>query len=117
MMSSGRQWSVCALEYRSRNVDYSAGWEAPVVLLALMDDAGTLRFLVNPDLESIVPADDLAYIQSLLSDFVERAKNAPEDLFKQISLLGVGPLVTKTVLIDSAVDESLSNLIRKFTPL
>ena len=82
-----------------------------------MDAAGTLRFLVNPDLKSIVHTDDLAYIQSLLMDFLERAEYEPQDLFKQLSSLGVGPLVTKMVVTGPAEYESLSDLILKFTPL
>jgi hypothetical protein len=59
----------------------------------------------------------LAYIQSLLADFLERAEYEPRDLFKQLSSLGVGPLVTKSVLTDPAEYESLSDLILKFIPL
>jgi hypothetical protein len=64
------------------------------VLLALRDAEGSLRFRVHPELRSIVHEDDLAYLESLLSDFVGRAKKDPEALFKQISSLGVGPLLT-----------------------
>lgn len=64
-------------------------------MLVLEDESGNLSFLVHPRLRSIVTGGDFFYIESLLEDFVERAKLHPEELFKQLSSLGVGPLVTK----------------------
>jgi hypothetical protein len=60
----------------------------------LRDEKGSLRFLIHPELRAVVMENDLPYIQSLLQDFHERAKLNPEALFKQLSSLGVGPLVT-----------------------
>lgn len=116
-MSEGRQWRVCVLGYRPHEVGHIAGGDPEVIVIALMDEAGSLRFLVNPDIESIVLADDLTYIQSLLEDFIERAKYEPRDLFKQLCSLGVGPLVTKRVLTYYADYESMSELILKLNPL
>jgi hypothetical protein len=48
-------------------------------------------------LRSIVQAEDLIYIDSLLQDFKVRAKLHPEALFKQICSLSVGPLVTQEI--------------------
>jgi hypothetical protein len=75
----------CTLEYRPQNWDIASSQIAPVILLVLRDERGNLRFL------------DLDYIESLLLDFGERAKQHPDDLFKQLSFLNVGPLVTKEV--------------------
>ncbi len=116
-MSEGQQSSACVLEYRRRGVDYATRADTQVVLLALMQEANVLRFLVNPELESIVHAADLAYIQPLLKDFLERAEYEPRDLFKQLSSLGVGPLVTRSVLTGPSAYESLSDLIQEFIPL
>jgi hypothetical protein len=63
-------------------------------LLVLEGGEGSLRFLIHPELSAVVKENDLPYIQSLLQDFQERAKLNPEALFKQLSSLGVGPLVT-----------------------
>lgn len=37
---------------------------------------------------------DLEYCSELLNDFVKRAQNDPDGLFKQICSLSVGPLIT-----------------------
>lgn len=84
----------CALEYRPQDWNIASSRIAPVVLLVLKDGDGSLRFLIHPELRAIVTENDLPYIQSLLQDFHERAKLHPEALFKQLSSLGVGPLVT-----------------------
>jgi hypothetical protein len=56
-----------------------------------------LRFLVHPDLRTVVAENDLPYLDSLLRDWVERTKLDPAALFKQLCSLGVGPLVTQEV--------------------
>lgn len=73
---------------------------APVTLLALRDEEGGLRFLVHRELSAIVQGEDWAYLQSLLQDFEERAKLDSAGLFKQLSTLSVGPLVTRVVGTD-----------------
>jgi hypothetical protein len=61
----------------------------------LEDANGGLRFLVAPDWRAVVRAEDEVYLESLLSDFLERAKEQPANLFKQLFSLEVGPLVTR----------------------
>ena len=68
-----------------------------IILLVLEDGEGSLRFLIRPELSVVVKENDLPYIQSLFQDFHERAKLHPEALFKQLSSLGVRPLVTYEV--------------------
>lgn len=70
---------------------------APVILLVLRDEAGNLRFMAHPNWRAIVQAEDLEYIDTLLRDFLERANLHPDVLFKHISSLAVGPLVTQEV--------------------
>jgi hypothetical protein len=67
------------------------------VLLVLKGEDESIRLLVHPEIRTIVQEEDLAYIEALLLDFPERAKQHPADFFKQISSLGVGPLVTREV--------------------
>ena len=43
----------------------------------------------------MIRREDLSYFESLLPDFLERAKIDPEALFKQLCSLQVGPLVPK----------------------
>lgn len=60
----------------------------------LKDQEGNLSFFVDPKLPTIIESKDSAYFESLLEDFREQAKLHPEELFKQLCSLGVGPLVT-----------------------
>jgi hypothetical protein len=85
----------CALEYRPMDSDVATSEVAPVVALVLREQNGSLRFLVNPKLRTIVRTEDLAFLESLLQDFTERAKLHPAALFQHLSSLGVGPLVTQ----------------------
>jgi predicted NAD/FAD-binding protein len=66
-----------------------------IILLVLMDEKGTLSFHVHPDWRSVVQPEDSKYMESILDDFLERAKEQPTPLFKQLCSLGVGPLVTQ----------------------
>lgn len=79
------------MEYRTQGVS----GPGPIILLLLEDAKDGLRFLVSPDWRSIVQPEDLEYMDSLLLDFLERTKEQPATLFKQLSSLGVGPLVTQ----------------------
>lgn len=67
------------------------------MLLVLKGEGQNVHFFIHPGLRTIVQEEDLAYIEALLLDFPERAKQHPADFFKQISSLGVGPLVTREV--------------------
>jgi hypothetical protein len=70
---------------------------APILLLVLRNEKGSLQFLVHPDWRSTVQSEDLKYFDCLFCDFLERAETYPDDLFEQISSLGVGPIVTQEV--------------------
>lgn len=93
----GPRFQFCALQYQQRNWEIGSSGIAPVILLVLCDSGGDLRFLVHPELRTIVQGEDLVYIQSLLQDFLLRSRREPPALFKQLSTLGVGPLVTREV--------------------
>jgi hypothetical protein len=84
----------CGLEYRPHGRSGITSRAAQVVLIVLKDEEGNLSFFVDPELRTIVESEDLAYFESLLEDFREQAKLHPEELFKQLCSLGVGPLVT-----------------------
>jgi hypothetical protein len=81
----------CALAYRAQ----ASGWATPIFVLVLKDASGDLRFLVDPGWRAVVQEEDREYLESLLGDLLERAKEQPETLFKQLSSLEVGPLVTE----------------------
>jgi hypothetical protein len=90
---------------------------APVVLLALSCEDGKGCVLVDPELSSIVQAEDREYIQSLLEDFPQRAKRNPHALFTQLSSLAVGPLVTQIVGSDLKDYPELQKLSSTFVRL
>jgi hypothetical protein len=83
----------------------------------LRERGGQLRFLVNPEWRSIVQTSDLAYLESLVQDFLERAKREPEELFAQLSALGVGPLVTYRVGSQVSDYQALEKLCSSFVAL
>jgi hypothetical protein len=87
------------------------------MLLVLRDEDGNLRFLVHPELRTIVLEEDLAYIEALLSDFLERAKQDPAALFKQISCLGVGSIVTNQVGSNLSEYPTIESLSSEFVSL
>jgi len=66
-----------------------------MIPLVLEDADGSLRFLVHPEWRRIVELKDLDYFESLPRDFIQSAQLHPQDLFKQISSLSVGPLLTR----------------------
>ena len=78
--------------HRIRAADASR--DESIILIVLNAPNGDLSLLVSPTLRQIVQGSDLAYIDSLLKDFVVRATLRPSALFEQLCSLGVGPLVT-----------------------
>lgn len=83
----------------------------------LKDEKGGLRFLVSPDLNTIVQGEDWAYLDPLLVDLQDRAKLQPADLFKQLSSLGVGPLVAQEVGRELSQHPRLRDLPKRFIDL
>jgi predicted component of type VI protein secretion system len=90
---------------------------ALIIMFVLKDREGNLRFLSHPKMSKIVQEDDLAYIESLLRDFLERAKLHPAALFKQLSSLAVGPLVTHETGSSLAEFPALQGLSKTFLSL
>jgi hypothetical protein len=103
----------CAMAYRAQD---SAG-ATPIFLIVFKDASGSLRFLVDPDWRSVVRALDVEYIESLLHDFLGRAKEQPAALFEQLSSLDVGPLVTQVTGDRISDHPALAELSSRFVPL
>jgi hypothetical protein len=111
-MNGEKPVQFCALEYDPQGWCIASSQKATIVLLVFKGGDGSLRFLINPKLRTIVQGKDLAYIEALLQDFLGRAKQDPAALFKQISSLGVGPLVTKVLgsnLVEYAFIQELAS--------
>ena len=109
--------AFCALAYNAQPRSPAAVHSEPIILLVLEEQNRHLRFFVDPNWRSIVKAQDSSYMESLFPDLLERAKLHPDALFKQLSCLGVGPLVTRTVGSNFADDPSLIALYSRFVEL
>ena len=101
------------MEYRPQ----SLGGTTFTILLVFEDANGGLRFLVHPDRRSLVQQEDVNYINDLLLDSLERVDEQPAPLFKQLSSLGVGPLVTQQTGERISNYPSLSELLSRFVQL
>jgi hypothetical protein len=108
------QWEFCALEYKAQDLERATPRLDWVVLLVLKDEKENLHFLVHPDLNSMVEGEDLDFMRSLLKDMSKRANEDPNALFKQISELSVGPLVTHEVGQSISAHPELLELLKIF---
>jgi hypothetical protein len=106
----------CALAYAPMSGDSRLSAANNVILIAI-EDSGVLRFLVHPNLKSVVDAIDLPYIESILKDFVERINRYATALFRQLCSLAVGPLQTHTVGEQLCEHPNIHNLALQFTVL
>jgi hypothetical protein len=72
------------------------------------------RILVRPDWIKIIQPVDREYIETTLSDLVDRSHIDPEALMSQLASLGVGPLVTADAGENLNADPSLLALAEQF---
>jgi hypothetical protein len=107
------QAQFCALEYRTPDWNKAGS----IILFVFEDANGSLRLFVHPDWRRIILPADVDYIDSLFLDFLERAKLHPENLFKQLCSLGVGPLVTHVTGKSISDHPALSELCSGFVKL
>jgi len=102
----------CALAYKAREAEQPS----PIFLIALEDKSGKLGFLVDPDWHAVVLLEDRAYIEALLDDLPERARNEPAILFQQLASLEVGPVVMaqigKQISDHSLLKEKCSRFVK-----
>jgi hypothetical protein len=82
----------CALEYRAH--DKESLDPDRVIAIARSSGIGALAIRVHPSWRKIVAAEDHSMIESLFIDFKSRAQSNSDELFKQLSMLSVGSLVT-----------------------
>ena len=91
--------------------------EGAVLILMLEDGKSGADLFVSPNFDVIVHDDDRNYINALLEDFKQRSKADPATLFKQLSSLGVGPLVTHATGTSISDHAGLSVLCSSFVEL
>jgi hypothetical protein len=107
----------CALEYVDTSDVGASRTFKNVILLVVQHSDGVLQFLVHPNLHEVVCAFDLAYIKSVLEDFLERASLHSKQLFHQLCSLAVGPLQTWEVAEDFTQDSDLRGLAQQFVAI
>jgi hypothetical protein len=87
------------------------------ILLATAGEEEGLRLFVHPNLTEIVKPEDASFIEQLFEDFVQRAKDAPADLFEQLCSLSVGSLLTVDVGDLLTSSSPLTEPYSQFVPL
>ena len=113
--ASPRQY--CALAYAGPEPsDASSSDEQRVVVIFLLGKP-VPSILLNPDWRAILPQSEWNYFQDLLFDWRQQAATRPEELFRQLSALNTGPLITHRVGRDLASDPKLSELASRFETL
>jgi len=99
---------VCALKYLPLPA-MPGSPEGAAILFAVRDPEG-LRLFAHPYLKQLISEADWQYIEELLEDFENRCQETPEDLFRQLSRLSVGPLLTDSVEWRDASEEALAEV-------
>lgn len=106
-MQTGSRARICTIKYRrpESTIGSSAG---VVILLAVKEDA-SLKLYTHRALLQQISEQDQEYIGELLEDLGRRVKVFPDQVFKQLSNLSVGPIITDSVssieLNDSTIGE------------
>ena len=86
----------------------------PVLLLATKNDAG-LKLYAHRTLMRQILDKDQEYVRDLLKDLLQRARTFPDEVFKQLSGLSVGPLVTAEVLPVQLHESTIEDIYPDFS--
>jgi hypothetical protein len=65
----------------------------------------------------MVHEEDFPYVDAMLRDFIQRSAEQPRELFRQLSSLGVGPLVTQQAGSDFEDHSAVRERVAEFAPL
>lgn len=79
-----------------------------MIILLAAEEGGSVRLYADPVSMLQVSEQDRGYIEELVGDLADRSKAAPKEVFRQLSSLSSGPLVTDAVraLGGGSVEES-----------
>ena len=106
----------CALSYTGHNEGLGHLAEPFVIALVIFNDKDELRVFVSPLLQGAVAERDWHYVEALFDDFPVRAKSDQDALFRQLSSLSVGPIVTGEVGSCLADYPHLADITKNFVP-
>jgi len=103
----------CVLQYIASENDQDRADSSPIIALVTSHD-GEIGIRVRPEWEKIVLPTDRNYLEALYRDFRMRIKSDPDGLFRQLSDLSVGPLVTREAGSDLAANLPYLRLAEQF---
>jgi len=107
----------CTLAYRPGVAEPAL--DGKTILLLVEESSASLLLFVSPDLDGIVEAKDIPYVDGLLEDLAARSALAPTELFQHVSRLSLGPIVTHqtgTLCEERDYLESLCAPFERFRP-
>lgn len=88
-----RPLRFCALAYQP-DVAIPQPDQSRLLAFVTSPSDGEVELHIRPRWEEIVGSCDRSYLEVLFRDFKDRAKSDPELMFRMLSSLAVGPLVT-----------------------
>lgn len=88
-----RPLRFCALAYQP-DVAIPQPDQSRLLAFVTSSSDGEVALHIRPRWEEIVGSCDRSYLEVLFRDFKDRAKSDPELMFRMLSSLAVGPLVT-----------------------
>jgi len=91
---------------------------APIaVLLITVGLEGSTSLFVHPSLSDVIKPAQLGFVESLIHDFIGRAQEDGDDLFRQLCSLASGPLVAIATGDDPDENSTVLELQRTFVKL
>src|SRR6185312_14704173 len=112
-----RPLRFCALAYQPPDVAISQPDQSRLLAFVTSSSDGEVALHIRPRWEEIVGSCDRSYLGVLFRDFKDRAKSDPELMFRLLSSLAVGPLVTYDAGTDLSEHPEYWTLWASFTKL
>ena len=108
---------LCVVVYRRPGTETTPPKDEPIFLIAHSQKPAQLSLFLNSVWREFVPEEDTEYIESLIEDLPERARIDPEGLFRHLSSLHVGSLITAEARSVSFREDALPHVPAEFTRL
>ena len=108
---------LCVVVYRSQELETSPPKDEPVLLIAHWRKPVQLALFLNTIWREFVREEDREYIESLIEDLPQRAQIDSEGLFRHLSSLHAGPLITAEERSMASKEDFRSYIPAKFTKL
>lgn len=103
----------CVLQYVASEDDQDQA-DSPKIIALVTSSNGEVAVSVHPEWKKIVQPADREYFEALYGDFRLRIRSDPDSLFRQLSDLSIGPLVTLEVGPDLAANPAYLRMAEWF---